>query len=311
MKKTFALFLALTAFALISARAQEIDPVEPAQDTVAVAEPAPVVEEPLPLYTDAPKVDKQIFNHLSVGVELLGLEGAGVQVATTLTPHVQIRAGYSIFPYSHKQSVNLGQYKVTDERTIDLTNTPVKATLWDGGLGNLMFDIFPGKHLAFHFTVGMYIGTGKFLSGQVDAREPILRKDEYASLAISYGDAKISSDENGQIYADVGFGTPGQEGFNNIFPYAGIGFGHAVGVNKRVGVTFDMGVIYTGGIKAQAYNFHTLDPVTDQHVKKTCVVTSQTLTDDDGKQMDSGMIDKIGQIPVFPMMRLTLVVRIF
>lgn len=311
MKKTFALFLALTAFAAFSAIAQEIDPVEPAQDSIAVVEPAPAPEEPLTLYVDAPKQDKQIFNHLSVGAELLGFEGLGLQVATTLTPYVQIRAGYSIFPYSHKQSFNLGSFKVTEERTVDLTNTPIKLSLWENGLGNLMFDIFPGKHVAFHFTVGMYIGSGKLLAAQLDARDPILHKDEYASLAISYGDLKVSSDSNGQIYADLGFGSRDKEVFNSIFPYAGIGFGHAVGLNKRVGVTFDMGVIYTGGIKAQTYNFHTLDPVTDQHIKKTAVVTSATFTDNDGNKQDKGLVDQIGQIPVFPMMRLTLVVRIF
>ena len=70
MKKTFALFLALTAFALVSAKAQEFNPVEPAQDTLAVAEPAPAVEEPLPLVAEAPKVDKQIFNHVAAGIPI-------------------------------------------------------------------------------------------------------------------------------------------------------------------------------------------------------------------------------------------------
>lgn len=311
MKKTFALFFALTALAVISAKAQEIDPIDPPQDSIVVVEPAPAPEETLTQYVDIPKEDKQIFNHLSVGAEVLSLEGLGVQVATTLTPYVQIRAGYSLFPYSHKQNLNIGSYKVTDERTVDLTNTPIKATLWKNGLGNLMFDIFPGKRVPFHFTVGMYVGSGKFLAAQLDARDPILKKDEYASLAITYGDAKVSSDENGQIYADVGFGSRDKEVFNSIFPYAGIGFGHAVGLNKRVGVTFDMGVIYTGGIKAQTYNFHTLDPVTDQHVKKTVVLTSATFADKDGNLQDKGLIDQIGQIPVFPMMRLSIVVRIF
>lgn len=311
MKKTLAFFLALTAIAAGSAFAQEIDSVEPSRDSMIVAEPAPAPEEPVVLYPEAPKPDKQIFNHLSVGAEVLSLEGLGVQVATTLTPFVQIRAGYSLFPYSHKQNIDFGTYKVTDERTIDLRNTPLKFTLWENGLGNLMFDIFPGKRVPFHFTVGMYIGNGKLLSAKADAREPILRKDEYASLAISYGDIKVSSDSDGQIYADLGFGSRDKETFNVIFPYAGIGFGRAVGLNRRVGVTFDMGVIYTGGIKAQTYNFHTLDPVTDQHVKKTAVLTSATLTDDDGNQRDKGLIDKIGAIPVFPMMRLTIVVRIF
>ena len=41
--------------------------------------------------------DKQLFNHLGAGVSV-GMDGIGINLATTITPYVQARAGYNFLP---------------------------------------------------------------------------------------------------------------------------------------------------------------------------------------------------------------------
>ena len=41
--------------------------------------------------------DKQLFNHVGAGVSV-GLDGIGINLATTITPYVQARMGYNFLP---------------------------------------------------------------------------------------------------------------------------------------------------------------------------------------------------------------------
>ena len=50
----------------------------------------------------AQEQDKQLANHLALGITL-GLDGVGLEAALPITPYVQARAGYSIFPYTFKR----------------------------------------------------------------------------------------------------------------------------------------------------------------------------------------------------------------
>lgn len=242
--------------------------------------------------------DKQIANHVAVGVTL-GLDGIGVEAALPMTPFVQFRAGYSLFPYTYKGSLDLGSVEMGGTKR-DLSNTPISATLWKGGEGKILADIFPGKKTGFHFTVGAYIGAGKIFHASADISKA-LNPSEYATLAITYGEGAdkiaISTDKKGFINADIKTG-----GFT---PYVGIGFGRAIKPDSRVRVTFDMGVLITGGIKLQSYSYlrnEKGDPA---------VITSRQLVDSDGKQVDDGWVDKICGIPVYPMMKLNVFVRLF
>ena len=110
--------------------------------------------------------DSQLANHLSLGITL-GMDGIGAELALPITPYVQVHGGYSIFPYTYTRNMDFGKQTVNDQ-TVDLSNTPVSATVWKGGTGKLLVDLFPGKKTAFHFTVGAYMGSGKFVHGAAD-----------------------------------------------------------------------------------------------------------------------------------------------
>ena len=242
--------------------------------------------------------DSQIANHLAVGITM-GMDGVGLEVALPMTPFVQLRTGYSLFPYTYSGSVNLGQIEIGGN-TRDLNQIPLKATLWKGGEGKLLADIFPGRKTGFHFTVGAYIGPGKFAHASADLSK-VLNPSDYATLAITYGQGAdkigISTDSKGFVHADVMTGV--------FRPYVGIGFGRAVKPDSRVRVTFDMGVLITGGFKVQSYSYlrnEKGDPA---------VITSRQMINEEGASIDDGWVDKICAFPVLPMMKLNVFVRLF
>ncbi len=242
--------------------------------------------------------DSQIANHLAVGVTL-GMDGLGLEAALPMTPYVQFRAGYSLFPYTYSGTVNLGQVEMGGT-TRDMSQTPIKATLWKGGEGKLLADIFPGKKTSFHFTVGAYLGAGKIFHASADLSK-VLNPEDYATLAITYGEGadkiSISTDKQGFVHADIKTGV--------FTPYVGIGFGRAVKPDSRVRVTFDMGVLITGGFKVQSYSYLRNDK------GDPAVLTSKQLVNEEGRQLDNGWVDKICAFPVLPMMKLNVFVRLF
>lgn len=242
--------------------------------------------------------DKQIFNHLGVGITD-GLDGIGLELVTTLTPYVQVRGGYSFLPLN--ATLKPSQFS-QDIPTVeiggkdrDISNMPVSLSVLKGGRGKLLFDIFPGKHTPFHFTAGLYIGSGSFFNAKADMRE-ILDKEEWATTAITFNDISMSTDKNGYAYADIKSAV--------VMPYLGIGFGHALNVNNRVSVSFDMGVLYTGGLKPFTYNY--LRSEKGEAIR----ITSRDLVDENGNQLDKGAVDMLGKIPVMPMLKLNVFFRI-
>jgi len=236
---------------------------------------------------------QNMFNHLSLGASV-GLDGLGIEAATPLGDHFQLRAGYSFVPFSYSQNIDLGTVKL-GTRSRDMNNTPVSASLWEGGNGNLLVDWFPSDG-PFHLTAGLFAGSGNFLTVDVDMRSA-LDPEEYGTLGIGF--------ENGPTL------TTDPEGFANVdckvlnvMPYAGIGIGRAISDN-RITVSFDLGALVTGGIKPQAYNYmrNLLDPSNPVEV---IPITSDALNN-----KDDGWVDKISGIGVFPLLKLSVFVNLF
>lgn len=326
MKKTFALFLALTAFALVSARAQEINPAEPAQDTVAVAEPAPVVEEPLPLYTDAPKEDKQIFNHIAAGIPInfpFLPNGIGViEVATTLTPFLQFRLGYS------QSILGLTSFSINDistlvpslagqiPTTIDANGTEIhigdsKFSFGTSLAGiDFLMDVFPGKKTGFHFTFGAFVNPGcpnNILLIKADLRQALtdagFNPGEYHTVYFGLNDEdptfRISPNKEGVLSLGLYNTLP-------VHPYLGIGFGRAIRPEKRVCVTFDMGVVYWGKPVLVGYDY-SMKP----NAGETIVgITPERAAASKDLQSLAEPLRIIQNIPVYPIMKLNIFIRI-
>ena len=236
---------------------------------------------------------QDMFNHMSLGVSL-GLDGVGLEAAAPMGDHFQLRAGYSLLPFSYKKEFDFGNVNLGGT-TRNLNDIPMTAGLWGPGNAKVLVDIYPGDG-PFRFTAGLYVGTGKLITAQADLSK-VLTRDEYGTLGIGpEGGPTFTTDKNGFAYVNGKVWS--------AMPYVGIGFGHAVADNLCT-VTFDLGVAFTGGAKVESYNYlkNTLDP---SKPVDTIAITSKTL-----ENKDNGWIDKIGGIPVFPMMKLGVFFKLF
>lgn len=246
------------------------------------------------LSLSAPAQDKQLFNHVALGVSA-GIDGIGVEAILPATPYLQIRGGYSYFPYTYKGNVNLGKYDFDDGTTVDLNNIPVSAAIWKGGLGKVLLDIYPSRAIPFRFVAGAFFGSGKLAGASMDFSGTV--PERFYETGFGMKDVTISTDKNGVGYADAAV--------LKVLPYVGLGFGRGLDPKKRVTFSFELGVVYSGGIKPTVYDYSN-----PSHVKAT-VVSSKDLILDDGKQLDKGIIDKVSGVPVLPMMKLGVYVRLF
>ena len=237
--------------------------------------------------------DKQLFNHVALGASA-GIDGLGVELVLPATPYLQIRGGYSILPYTYTNNLNLGKIEIAGFKK-DATNVPISATPWQGGLGKVFLDIFPGRGLPFRFVAGAFFGSGKLIDVNADLRSVLEPKDY--KTGFGYNGISISTDGDGFAHMDASV--------LKVLPYLGLGFGRPLNLQKRVGFSFELGVVYTGGVKVTAYDY------SNPHKVQTSVVTSKNLVDDNGKQLDNGLIDKVSGIPVLPMMKLGVYVRVF
>ena len=241
--------------------------------------------------------DKQVFNHLAVGATM-GFDGVGLEVAAPITPILQLRGGYSVF-IPNKITVNnleiLPETVKIDGDSRPLRSvTPVTAHFNFGG-PKLFLDIFPGRSTSFHFTVGAYFANPALVSFDVDLRKT-LTPDEYASVYFEIVDdnpaSAISSDKQGFAHADY-YG-------NRFRPYVGLGFGRGVNLDRRVSVTFDMGVVYWGSPKVEAYDYSIIE------TGHAVPITSDMLN-----HRDEGLMDALHKVSILPVLKLNVFVRLF
>jgi hypothetical protein len=238
--------------------------------------------------------DKQWVNHLALGITA-GADGAGLELAVPFSPYVQLRTGYSIFPYSIKKTVDLeADFK---DQGLDFGAVPVYGTLWKGGTGKVFLDVFPGKKTGFRLTVGAYIGPGKVFHGYGDLREH-LEMDDFATLVITYNTIGFTTDPKGYVLVDGLMKT--------VAPYVGVGYGRAIQPDSRLRFSVDLGGIITGGLTVQTYNYSMNkdgEPV---------VLHSSDLKDPkDGRQRDKGWIDRVSKFPFVPMLKLNVYFLLF
>lgn len=187
----------------------------------------------LPFAADAQKA----FRHLSIGAGL-GTDGAHIELATSLGPYVQLRAGYGT-------AVGILSYKVNGISVPIHPGDPwygtadVPLTLRLGMHdGHVLFNIHPGR-TAFHFTLGTYLGSGSFLTGTLS-----YLPSDYNTVGINVDGYLIKANNDilkTAMYAK-GIGSPSFA----VKPYFGIGFGRALRVDRRMSFSIDLGVQYQG-----------------------------------------------------------------
>lgn len=253
------------------------------------------------------KKDNLIFNHLSAGVSV-GLDGVGAHLAAPIGRHFGVRAGYTFIPNYNTtipdipivgSKIDANDLKFTinegepSQRDIDLSKVDFGLTINNFG-PHLLVDLYPGKKSGFHFTLGAVMAQDKhFLSTTADLSGQ-LQPNEYASLGISYkGIPDITTDENGILHLDLRS--------NSIHPYAGIGFGRPLNMRHRVSVNFDLGIVYLGKAEVYSYDYAAAGGKADVQI------TSAGLENEDDGVID----DIIGKYPFFPVMKLSINVRLF
>lgn len=282
-------------------------PEEVTDPEVAGPEADTLVDPVIPLIETTPacKIDRQLANHLSIGVSA-GFDGIGGQLALSLGPHFDVRAGYTYLNSIERTPRELAEgsfgsmipsesdltFEAGDGgREIHLYDVPIGLTINYFG-PNVLFDYFPWKDASFHLTAGAMFHKGDLVTLTADVSDQ-LTPDEYGTLGFSFKNVEdITTDMDGVIRFDWR-----ASGFR---PYFGLGFGRPVSMKHRVGVSLDMGLVIIGSKGFYTYNY------AGRSGKEDVELTSDALDD-----ADSGIIDKISGLPVLPMMRFTINVRLF
>lgn len=223
--------------------------------------------------------------HAGLGAGL-GFDGGSLEAAVSVTPFFQIRGGINAFP-NFSLDMEMGKIKIADDYTID--NLIVRGTS-DIKSFNAMLDLFPGRKTNFHFTVGLYSGNGA-LANATNV-EPLIEP----GVGMNFGPEKnifVSADENGQVHLDIATEKV-------LMPYFGIGSGRALNPNKRVSACFDIGACYCGGIHVAANGLN----------MRNGQMEYVYLTSEDAMNKDRGLIDMLAKVPVLPIMKLSVFVRI-
>jgi len=244
------------------------------------------------LVTYAQDSDKQLFNHLGAGVGI-GTNGISIDLATTCTPYVGIRAGINIAPtISPTVSLETNKYYYGDIPQEVQTLVPDKIDV-KGDIklttGRVLLDIFPGKNTKFHFTVGAYFGGEEIITiynKQDGVFSPVAEWNKSAAgsahkIGVELGDYLLTADDNGNVTGAIKV--------SSFRPYLGIGYGRTI-PKKRIGFQADLGVQFWGSPKVYCNG----DQLTEEKVGET----------------DNNILKRISELVVYPTISFRLSTRI-
>ena len=273
---------------------------------------------------EVPQQENVLFKHVSVGTGLGIGDGLQFQVATTILPNLQARILYtSMTPYIAiangivKNQAGIGiqpfQYKITGinyhDNGINVDEVTLEGSTRARSL-SLLADFYPFKNSAFHLTGGIMFSLQKSLiSGKgtpvnTSSAAPAMSDQDKGNVAF-YG---ITTDWDGNALLDIQYGLP------IVKPYVGIGFGRPCSIKHRVGVNFDMGVSYTGGVHAYSYNYQSGTPVKVE-LNKAWVEApgNEDIKNNLGSSGEEMIkyLTAVNNLPIMPYLRFTVNVAIF
>lgn len=277
------------------------------------------------------KPDPMLFNHLAIGLDLLSINGVGLQVAAPVTRNFQLRAGFDFLDLhvaiangivksaaskgnidALKNGINPFSYSIRDvninEDGIKIDQIDLNARIQSRNI-NLLFDLYPGKKTIFHFTVGAFFSLTP--KGLLTASAKALYKGENAIAPEDRTKTQflgITTDKEGLLQMGL------QYRLNSVRPYIGIGTGRPVSPDRRVSFAFDLGVQFTGGLKLVSYNYMGRpDNPEKVYLDGTWMTKYPETRDFFGEEYDKAkeIMDILDHIPVTPVLKLSLFVRLF
>jgi len=230
--------------------------------------------------------DKNLFNHLSVGVTI-GTPGVGIDLGMPIGDYVQVRAGFTAMPtIKVKTDLDVNAPQVEGFSIPAAVEIEGKSNIMNG---SLLFDVFPFKTSAFHITAGAYVGKSNVVkaynthSGEMKDLYEWNKANPDKQYGAELGDYLLTPNAQGNFDALIKTAS--------FKPYLGIGFGRAVPKTKRIGVSFDIGCQFWGSPKVFC---------NDTELKK------ENVSGDAGS-----VIKTISKVSVYPVLNFRLCGRIF
>lgn len=247
---------------------------------------------------------QEAFKHLGMSIEA-GTTGAGINLSYPLvSDHIILTLGYNLPTFTYKTDFDLKTGSINGEidrangmidryndvitrypdeaakrglsmidriENVNKIKTDIEATI-DFGNFKALIEYYPTKSSNFHFTAGLFIGSGDWISVSAQADQALwntyLRAIEQNSkiVPMSANDiapgfpstdiAPVSDLDKAakfNIYDQTFLLDKDSKGHMDAKltvmkakPYIGIGFGNSVPVNHRVGFQMELGAYYHG-----------------------------------------------------------------
>lgn len=249
----------------------------------------------------AQETDKNIFNHLGVGLSV-GTDGLpGIDLSTKVTDYVGVRLGYGFMPkFKFKQDVDYTYHgsDYTTEGEFKLNN----------GTFKMLFDIYPApKSTSFHVTAGFYAGSSELITlKNTESPIPGIDPVDYGSGGITLG----NPEHNKFIGTDLDGNVKGRVKVNGFRPYLGIGFGRSV-PNTLCSVNFDLGVQFWGkpGVYGNVKYFDYEEG--DFVIRNERLERGRITTDNEDYKDISEAIRIMEKFRVYPVLKIRVNCRIF
>ncbi|MDR2119901.1 MAG: hypothetical protein LBP64_03380 [Tannerella sp.] len=180
------------------------------------------------------------FSRLELGLRL-STAGIGLEAATPLGAHINVRAGANLLPYSMDyRNYPLNSYSDRLEPAFGYVPEYRAKGKLNMLHGHLLADIHPLARGIFHFTAGVFIGKSQIgIQGLlVDPNNrPVELQPNYEWPVLNVDGYDVDT-EGGHADIDLVLG-------NTVKPYLGIGLGKAV-TRKSIGIKLELGAFYQG-----------------------------------------------------------------
>lgn len=218
--------------------------------------------------------DKQLFNHVGAGVSV-GMDGIGINLATTITPYVQARMGVNFLPKIQVNNIDVDMnisgsdvQKANDfidtynrlpgiKEQIDHINPPrelsmsAKINMTDF---KLLFDLYPSKTSPWRLTVGFYAGKSQLLEAWTTNCQTELSAitkynealESKPNEAAQYGLQPVGAKIGDYLVKPNGPEARAYLKVNGFKPYVGIGSGRAISNKHRFSFAWDLGCQFWG-----------------------------------------------------------------